>query len=340
MASYPDHQQHWPENWRDLEIEAKWGADRATFLALHEKFSTIEEFGGYKLNVRWRGRPRVFIDTYYDVSQDGRFVLREHMHNLRHRRRYDHKDRRNWDWKPADEGLFDFFDSTRDTTWDEEWHRLQYKTQPSRIKAIWFRNEVGACKLYDNEGKGLCDGFEGDENSTEAYKKALTGEKPHPAMTVLAQDHAGLAINPDEHAVIHVIDFRFRVEFIRVEEPENEGDDLKEIVVYELSLDHLKNTNLITGVIQEDFEAELELVKPDKDEGRVLVNSDLSGLFDLVGAIEAEFKDLTMSTTTKGGVAVPDRTQSLADDTSASTTGSANTNAAMDHTEQIQHQTP
>ena len=277
-----------PTSWRDMEIEAKWDIDRTTYLAMIEHLKTTTAYG-YTLNIRWRGLPRVFVDNYYDKPDH---ELRTAMHNLRHRRRYQHKQRE-WDWQAGESSLFNGFNQHPEQ-WTEQWQRIQYKTTPSRVDAVWFRHEIGDCRVYDEDGDDLCAGFE--ENSTELYKKALSGEISHEAMNAVKLDHGEYAFT-EGHQVIQVVDFRYRVEFLQ-----------GETVIYEMSLDHLQSTNRETGEVKESFEAELEIVKA-KDER---TEEDVLGLFRLAEKVAWHF-NLKPSTHTKGNVEVPDTLQPAAE---------------------------
>ncbi|XP_066271878.1 uncharacterized protein [Branchiostoma lanceolatum] len=117
---------------RDFEVEGKWEIpDVSTYDALVERFSNGSEFLNYTAIVRWDNTCRKYVDYYYDTAD---LELTDNMNSLRHRTRYQASP-------PA------FSNSWLDVklaNWVSDWDLIQYKGSPSRVGAIWGREEVGS----------------------------------------------------------------------------------------------------------------------------------------------------------------------------------------------------
>lgn len=227
-----------PAGFEQMEIEAKWYVgSRAAFEKLIAAFPNGSKHDEYRAKVRWDGLPRKFVDDYYDTKSG---ALAGSMHVLRHRMRYKAKLDASRRTDPA---------ALAGAPWSLEWTKLQYKSTPCRIGAIWFRREVGGCSLWDEKNEDLCPAIAapaGAADAPDAVRPVLTSA--HEAIVLLRAEHPNLT-EPLESRT-HVVDYRYRAELSRAGEEEAE---------LELSLDQLETS---TGAI--DYQAELEILsKPD-----------------------------------------------------------------------------
>ena len=258
----------WPEGWQGMEIEAKWEIDNKTYDRLVQAFPDRSEKYGYRLKVRWDKISKKFVDVYYD-SPEGE--LGEALHSLRHRTRYTSK--------PLAQN--NALEALRRADWRKDWERVQYKSTPRRMNAVWFRFEAGDDYVWERKGEDLRRTHEG---ITAA--KMIAGEFPKlPAATKLREDHKNLDFSKLV-PVSTVVDYRYRVLFLKGNRE-----------VYEMSLDRVSTQTPGADPVQ-SFEAELEMVKPFDEE-------DLSALMDLATRIQSDFA-LRPSTTSKGGNEVPE----------------------------------
>lgn len=259
-----------PKNWESMEVEAKWGATRNAFERIINDFKDGAEFFGYALNVRWSGIPRKFVDYYYDDSNES---ISRQLHSLRHRKRYTSK--------PLSPDRL--FSSLVNSTWRKDWERVQYKSTPVRIGAVWFRKEVGDCRIWDRKNEKLCNGLPNATGSQIVTDAAIK----HEAMSFMALDHPDIDRSLLKSFLI-VTDFRYRVVFGKG------GND-----IFEVSLDHVFSQDLRTELVNKDFEVELEIISPNPD------LAVLRELFRVAGLIQQRY-DLTPSTKSKGGNQVPE----------------------------------
>lgn len=257
-----------PNGWESMEIEAKWDATESAFNAIVAAFPHGGTKYGYELNVRWSGKPRRYIDLYYDDSTSELFNA---LHMLRHRQRYR---------TPDSIAITDSFADLENANWSIlNWEKVQYKSTPTRLSAVWLRNEQGDAQLDSLQ-----------------VTDTLEGSPPHPPysasddpIALLLSDHAGFDFT-DLSVVLEVLQFRYRVEFL---DPDS-GDAL-----YELSLDKIITT--VPGQPPENSHGvELEVLKDGAH-----VGDRVDGLFILMENMEAEF-DLTRATKSKGGIEVVD----------------------------------
>ena len=202
-------------------------------------------------------------------------TLAKSLHSIRHRTRSTSDPR-----APSNE-----FAELEKANWDEDWQRIQYKSTPTRIGAVWFRAETGDCRISDSGGNNLCP--DAHQNGYTA-ENVLKGNYPnHPAIATLRADHTGF--DPKTLArSLKVLDYRYRIELQK-----------SNLAVFEMSLDQVRTTTLADGMTKTTYEAELEIVKDNFDE------EDVEELFRLVKELEKKYNSKP-STKTKGGIEVPE----------------------------------
>ncbi len=264
----------WPKGWEDMELESKWEANMEQFNALEDALEDGEEIFGLKMKVRWDGLSRRFQDVYYDTP-NGDLTAAGHV--LRHRHQ--------WDWDapgsepPSDNSLQELLTAK---SWEEQWQRLQYKSTPKRIDALWFRSEKGDCRAWDINDEGLCDTgrkFNIDDVWAGQWNQ-------HDAIQALLDDHPNLDLSTMKMSRF-VNDFRYRIEFL--------GDE--DELLYEMSMDRLQSIDYRTGQTTESVEIELEILKPDYGADEVFELQILSDRFQNAFG-------LTPSAHSKGGSGV------------------------------------
>lgn len=257
-----------PENWSKMEIEAKWEINAEKYDELVRAFADDSEWSGFKMNVRWGGVSRKFIDIYYDTGSSS---LSRNLHSLRHRTRY----------RSVPQAANNDEESLDVANWQEDWQRVQYKSTPCNIGATWFRIEAGNCRTKDAGGDRLCVG-----SRPLTVLSVLGGELPsHAGISLLARDHSDILLT-ELQPILHVFDYRYRVLF------EKDGR-----AVYEMSLDRVTSTDLIAGGTVRTFEAELEIVSSDRTKKQV------EDLIRIADQIQNDF-ELTPSTRSKAGLPV------------------------------------
>jgi hypothetical protein len=243
-----------------MEIEAKWSLSRAQYATVRGLLAGGTDLCGYRVKLRQGGKPQKFVDVYYDTA-DG--ALTKAGHCLRHRVRYSTKA--------------DVSDNTLATLqaapWDVDWVRVQYKSTPVRMGAVWFRYEA------DNQ----------DLESAAAALRVVRGEQPgHPAIVRLKTDHPeiGPALLCPFWAVV---DYRVRAALTKGGETE-----------FDASLDRLTAMDLRTGVIETEAEAEVEIASE-----RPFEKADVDALLALAQQIQ-DRHSLQPAAKSKGGIGVPD----------------------------------
>ena len=265
-----------PDGWEKMEIEAKWSVPEGKYAELKEAFPDGGERYGYKLEVRWGGIPRKYVDSYYDSAGK---TLSAALHSLRWRTRYTSD-------LETDDGTLRTLESAG---WRRDWERVQYKSTPVRMGAVWFREEAGDCRTWDRRDRDLCSLPRGATSEDVVHGAA----PDHEAIDRLREDHPDLDL-PALRPVLEVVDYRYRV---ILHETDEEGDAGRE--VFELSLDRVATTDLATRDVKRSVEAELEVVADPKTE------ADVRALLDVAARIQEEF-GLAPSTTSKGGNEVSD----------------------------------
>jgi len=252
-----------PTNWNFMEIEAKWASDATTYNNIVGAFPDNGTWEGYDLNVRWSGIPRRYIDVYYD---NGNAELTNGLHSIRHRTR------------SRCDSCTNNLTSLQTGAWTKQWEKVQYKSNPSRYDAIWFREEQGDCKL-DNSNEGC---------PCKVESTIMAGACQHEATDRLLEDHPLFDFS-NNNPISTVTQYRYRVQLRKVINGVT-------TVFYELSLDRVDNGN---GSIT--YENELELVIPQGSR----TTAQLNELFRLAAVLEANPNySLTPSTVSKGGTPV------------------------------------
>ncbi len=288
----------WPEQWQDLEIEAKWNTKLKVYHQMIEDLKDGIQKYGYTLEVRWNGIPRRFIDVYFDNDKS---LLTKIGHALRHRTQYSARP------QPKSYNLADLELARR---WRPNWSRMQYKSTPIRVGAVWFRKESGDCLTWvrnanrADDTTDFCysadfmpnayqllgteqmvvDSADSNDNSNDAAPAVVVPDfgNTHPALLALKADHPDMDLTTLEPVLV-VKDYRYRVVF-------KEGD----VSLYEMSLDRLITMNLMTDTMADDLEIELEVIK----EG--YTKDDLLGLLKLAHDIKKDYK-MKASQNSKGG---------------------------------------
>ena len=259
-----------PKGWKQMEVEAKWETTRSEFERAIIDLSDGTTAFGYSLDVRWGGVPRKFIDHYYDTPSG---VIRDATHSLRHRTRLRSNP------NARSRKLSELINSN----WQKDWERIQYKSTPVRRGSVWFRHEVGECKIWDSMNQDLC----ADLATTVASDVLQDVSTAHPATSLLLTDHPNLdrtQLSP----VVTITDFRYRIEFKR-----------DEVAVLEASMDHLISENLRTGEVNFNYEIELEVITDTPSD------MDMIELFRVADLLQRQY-NLTPSIRSKGGNYVPE----------------------------------
>ncbi len=259
-----------PPGWEEMEVEAKWSASRNAFERIITDMPDGGNIFGYQLAVRWRGIPRKFVDFYYDSELGS---LAKASHSLRHRTRSTSSPR------ASSRG----FSILLNSAWDKDWERIQYKSTPIRQGAVWFRREVGDCKIWDKDSEDLCI----DLPTSDAMQIIVDPTISHEAVTFMQSNHPDLDRSQLKPYLV-VTDFRYRVEF------KLSGD-----AVLEASLDHLIAENLVTGGIVREYEVELEVIAESPTE------ENLAELFRVAKLMQERY-NLSPSAVSKGGNEVPE----------------------------------
>ena len=266
----------WPPGWETMEIEAKWLLPRQQAQSaegIAETFHKIFPDGGQKygfdLEIVLGGISRKVVDIYYDTPAA---TLGTASEVLRHRTSYT----------AADQKPFARIEALEAATWERSWERVDHKGPPTRLGAMWFRHEKGACRLWDRYGNRPC------PQPVESAAAVLGGKHPeHEAIASLRQRHPDLPLDK-LRPVAENVDYRYRVLFSKNEEP-----------LLELSLDRIRYRALPSGEPVNEIEVELELVTSDR------TAADVEMLFDVARKLRAE-QGWIPSTGDKGGSIVRD----------------------------------
>lgn len=251
-----------------MEIESKWDTTDAAFNSIVTAFPDGGSKYGYDLNVRWGGVPKRYSDAYYDNPASDLFNV---LHTIRHRQRHE---------TAGGIAITNTFANLAGAGWPTlNWQKVQYKSTPTRLAAVWFRTEQGDATL-----------------TAVQVTNTLAGSAPTPPYTatdnpvnLLLGDHAGFDFSQLAE-VLGVVQYRHRVEFL---------DPVSGDALYELSLDKIVTT--IPGSPSvESYSVELEALKSGPH-----VESSIDRLLVLMLILEAEF-GLTRATSSKGGLEVAD----------------------------------
>ena len=268
ISAFNVYANDFPAGFAAMEIEAKWDADATTFATIVAAFPHNGTKYGYDLEVRWNGRPRRYVDRYFDSADLDLFGAQ---HVFRHRQRSQ---------TTTSVTSGDSFAVLGSTNWDLlNWQKVQYKSTPTRLAAVWFRTEQG-----------------GEEVNNSQVNSALGGVAPRPPYTaaddpiaLLLGDHPGFDFSNREEVLV-VTQYRYRVEF---------KDPVTGVALYELSMDKIVTAR--PGQAEEtSFGVELEIL-PDVG----ITQGGVERLFELMQLMENEFI-LTRATTGKGDTVVED----------------------------------
>jgi hypothetical protein len=262
-ASQTSQTETWPKGWEEMEIEAKWELTAGQYDQVVAYFPDNAERYGLRANVRTSGVPRRFVDHYYDDDIKGGSLAKAR-HVFRHRTRSSPEG------MSAKSSLSDLIGAT----WKKDWQKVQYKSDPCRIDATWFRKESGECNLTDAGGEDLCEG------APYTAADLLAGKHPeHSAVRAMAADHPKVALGSLE-PFLTVVDYRYRVEL----------RDASKVAIYELSMDRIVEDNSPDKV---SYELEIEhLDKP--------ARPTVLKLLEIAADLQRRFA-LKPSVTSKGG---------------------------------------
>ncbi len=262
-ASQTSQTETWPKGWEGMEIEAKWELTAAQYDQVVAYFPDNAERYGLRANVRTSGVPRRFVDYYYDDDVKGG-TLAKARHVFRHRTRSSPVG------MSAKSSLADLIGAT----WKRDWQKVQYKSDPCRIDATWFRTESGECNLADADKQGLCEG------APYTAADLLAGKHPeHSAVKAMAADHPTVALGNLE-PFLTVVDYRYRVQL----------RDAEKVSIYELSMDRIVEDHSPDKV---SYELEIEhLGKP--------ARPTVLKLLEIAADLQKRF-GLKPSITSKGG---------------------------------------
>lgn len=259
-----------PPLWETMEIEAKWRISSWTFNSMMAAFvdGAAYTVGGttYTLNVRWGGISRKYVDDYYDASGE---PLAAGQHSYRHRTRSTSD--------PTAPG--NSWAALEAASWEKDWEKVQYKSTPWRLDAVWLRREDGACRIWP---PGSCP-------PPTDLASVVGGSPTHPANGALLVDHPGFDFTTMA-VKTKVTDYRYRIELY-----ESGAVDPS----FEVSLDQLETRTHTDGFATgtKSYEAELEIVKSG------FTIDDVRELFQIVKKMEADFP-LRATRVSKGGIPV------------------------------------
>lgn len=247
----------WPND-LGVEIESKWMMDESTYQNIISSFIDGSTKYGYEVNVRWGGIPKKYVDVYYDNNSR---ILKNASHSIRHRQRY--KASSYLPSNPTNAQL----DAA---SWRLDWNRVQYKSTPSIISPVWFRDEVTTNVSNSAQAQAIVYG----NNSTSTSYIRLVKDHPQFSFTTMKPR-------------AYVYDYRYRIEL------KKNGVDL-----YEISLDRVKVRYLVDSTSNTwktvyFTECELENLKINP------TPSDITTMYYLSQQFENEF-NLIPSASAKG----------------------------------------
>lgn len=247
-----------PENWDQLEVEAKWVADEDKIQEIKDTFVDGTQMYDFNVKVRWKGKEKVFVDRYYDNENND---LSNNGHVLRSRTVY--KDAK------------------------KEWSKVQYKSTPSRVGAVWFRNEKGGCFTSHSKKSRRGDRCYSENKKAKDIIKAKNPEYlEHAAIKFMLEEHADF-YDYDIKKKFEITDKRYRIVF---------EDDFNN-PVFEISLDSYEKENAETEEITEHYEVELEILCAGTSE------ETLTKLFSVAEKLENDFS-LIASEMTKSDISI------------------------------------
>ncbi|XP_078577218.1 uncharacterized protein LOC144862513 [Branchiostoma floridae x Branchiostoma japonicum] len=248
---------------RDFEVEGKWEIpDVSTYDALVERFANGSEFLNYTAVVRWGNTCRKYVDYYYDTAS---LELTENMNSLRHRTRYQASP------PAASNAWLD----VKLASWVTDWDLIQYKGSPSRVGAIWGREEVGS--------------RESEPDQPTSHAVISSCDLSYDAIRVMKREHPLLDC-ADLNPSLKVDDYRLRIGL----------EDENSVRLFEVSLDrYLLTDYLFNSWPFGAMEVEIEIA------GNITEES-VRSLGAVAAALEEEFPGLRRSTYSKGGLFLPE----------------------------------
>ena len=265
-----DVTQNLPAGFADMEIEAKWGITLSTMTSMIAGFPdngvyTVPGGQTYTLNVRWDSRSRKYFDEYYDDATD---TLASDKHSYRVRSRSVSSPlaaNNNWDTLAA-------------ANWNFQWTKVQYKSTPIRLDAVWFRKETGNCKIAGGNPSSTC--------AVTDLPTILGGSVLHPANTAVTDDHPGFNFAMTKKTEVE--DYRYRIELYAPGQSDPS---------FEVSLDQLETRSHSDGFTASPrtYEAELEILNTP------VTASDVQELFRIVKKMEGDY-NLSAKKKSKGGI--------------------------------------
>jgi parallel beta-helix repeat protein/predicted outer membrane repeat protein len=160
---------------------------------------------------------------------------------------------------------------------DRDYQRVQYKSDPYRYGAVWMRQEYKDDELSDHEAADIVEGDSTTwEVNPESYSTVDAVLIEHPTF-----DESTLA------SFLEVIDYRYKIDF-----------EIDNVDFFTMSLDDVTST-YSDGSPQKFYELELEIIP------EPYTTAYVEELFRIVADLGANYT-LTISTTSKGGLKVPE----------------------------------
>ncbi|NIP55716.1 MAG: hypothetical protein GWN67_23145 [Phycisphaerae bacterium] len=160
---------------------------------------------------------------------------------------------------------------------DRDYQRVQYKSDPYRFGATWLRQEYEDGSLSDAEAADI---VEGDSTTWD------TNPESYNTVDAVLSDHPSF----DESTLddfLEIDDYRYKIDF-----------EISNVDYYTMSLDHVTST--YSGESPEVYyELEVEIIPMPHTAAHV------EELFRILAELETDYT-LTISTTSKGGLTVPE----------------------------------
>ena len=257
----------WPEGWEDDEIEAKWLLSEPELFGLIDDFPDGLQRYGSRLNVRFDGVARRYVDIYYDTPA---LDLSKNLHSLRVRVRHSSSPL-------AANNSFDTLDGPT-TSWVADWHRFQYKRQPARREAVWFREEI---QTEPRIAGAPVPGFVPPNHPTDEAIVAMQADHPEVDLATFVP-------------ILENVAYRYRVEMSLA----SSSPPLQE-----MSMDQAKARSLPDGSWERFNEFELEALRFAGGGPTPQTETNVKRLFSLTDYFEVDY---SLTRSTKSGLEVPE----------------------------------